>query len=141
MQTIEWNGKITIKDSSITEKQYQKYFDSNAITYNLVQSTLAVCHDSNLELTADYFNFNGRSELINSLSYGKAWRRNSCYDDMPHCRIQLDCFMDGQKIKFYSLPFEIRNYIIKSIINESEFIGKVNVKLCASLSQKEAFAA
>lgn len=140
MQTITWNGKITIKDASITEKQYQKYFDSEAISYNLVQSTLGVCHDTDLELTADYFNFNGRSELINSLSYGKAWRRNSCYDDMPHCRIHLECTLDGQAIKFYSLPFEIRNYIIKSIINESEFIGQINVNLAKNTVANEAFA-
>lgn len=140
MQTIAWNGKITIKDASITEKQYKKYFDSEAISYSLVQSTLAVCHDTDLELTADYFNFNGRSELINSLSYGKAWRRNSCYEDMPHCRIHLECTLDGQQIKFYSLPFEIRNYIIKSIINESEFIGKVNVQLTQNVANKEVFA-
>lgn len=140
MQTITWNGKITIKDASITEKQYKKYFDSEAISYNLVQSTLAVCHDTDLELTADYFNFNGRSELINSLSYGKAWRRNSCYDDMPHCRIHLECTFDGQPIKFYSLPFEIRNYIIKSIVNESEFIGQVNVNFAENIATKKAFA-
>lgn len=124
---IEWQGKATLTDTVITEDQYNKYFDKELLSYSIVQSTLKVCHGTNMELTVDYLKPVGRNEIINAIAYGDKWIGSPNLHDLPHFRFHSDIKVDGKPAEFYSLPYSVRKYIATLVVEKDEFYGAFNV--------------
>lgn len=125
--SVKWEGKATFSDQFITEEQYNTFFDTEQISYDLVLNTLKVCHDSPMELTVDYLNTLSRKEAINKVTYGNKWMASQRYENFPNIRFSIKVIMDNQEYDYYNLPYQVRQYIATQIIEKDVFSGSFNI--------------
>ena len=123
---IGWTGKITLSDKSLSQEQYNKFFDADSITYNLALKTMEICNHSPYELTADYFNHVTRQEVVNRLTYGDKWMSQSFFADLPTLHEEISCTENGEAINFRDLPAVVKKYISQKLLNVEE-TGTVSV--------------
>lgn len=126
---ISWTGKIVFSASSITEQQYNNYFDTNAITYSIANKTLAFYCGTPCALPVDYLNPVGQKEVINRVAYGKKWLGAKTYNDLPDFSKTILCRNGEDSIDFEQLPYKAKRHIAETIVSKGEHEGS----LCISM--------
>lgn len=123
-----WEGKVVFKVKTISFSDYKRYMDDH-ISFIQAKTALEKLHDTVFALPADWMKKKYRDQVANYMVFGPGYFRYNY--PVPEIEFRINCYRNGNKIKFYDLPVYERALIADDILENGKYYGRLpEVDIC-----------
>ncbi len=121
---IKWSGEIKISARKMDRSDYDKYIDTRYISYKCMEVLLRDGKGKHTKYYVPVSLLKDKyvGDIFNQVVFKTKYRQ----PDQPPIETRIDCFEDGKRIEFDTLPIIDKTWIVQNII-EGQTIGKMYI--------------